>query len=246
MKLFEIRMLLGAIWIVFALPATAADTGTQPQEQPTRALVYSGFDFNSQSAYTGYIGGNFAPWGDLETSGFRFSLFGAAGTYRYDSGSGTSIRGTFETGDVLVGYGFNRDSLSAKFMIGLNAQNHSLSSPDPANPVQGTQVGLKLQGDFYANPTPQTMVFGLGSYSTAFQTYYTEFKGGLELFGVKELYLGPQFIAQGNEQYDQWRVGAHVTGIKYGRAELGFAAGYLQDSRNGPGAYGMVSLDFNF
>src|SRR5882757_890271 len=73
MKLFEIRMLLGAIWIVFALPATAADTGTQPQEQPTRALVYSGFDFNSQSAYTGYIGGNFAPWGDLETSVFRFS-----------------------------------------------------------------------------------------------------------------------------------------------------------------------------
>ena len=246
MKLFEIRMLLGAIWIVFALPATAADTGTGPQEQPTRTLVYSGFDFNSQSAYTGYLGGNFAPLGDLQTSGFRFSLFGAAGTYRYDSGSGTSIRGTFETGDFLVGYGFNRDSLSAKFLIGLNVQNHSLSSPDPANPVQGTHAGLKLQGDFYANPTPQTMVFGLGSYSTAFQTYYTEFKGGLELFGVKELYLGPEFIAQGNEQYDQWRVGAHVTGIKYGRAELGFGAGYLQDSRNGPGAYGKVSLDLNF
>src|SRR5258708_29371309 len=116
MNLFEIRMLLGAIWIVFALPATAADTGTQPQEQPTRELVYSGFDFNSESAYTGYLGGNFAPWGDLETSGFRFSLFGAAGTYRYDAGSRTSIRGTFETGDVLFGYGFNMETLSAKLM----------------------------------------------------------------------------------------------------------------------------------
>lgn len=248
MKFLEIRMLLTAICIVFALPASAADTGVPPQEQSTRALVYSGFDFNSQSAYTGYIGGNFAPWGNLETSGFRFSLFGAAGSYRYDLGNGssTAIRGTFETGDVLVGYGFNKDSLSAKFMIGLNAQNQSLSSPDPANPVQGTQAGLKLQGDFYANPTPETMVFGIGSYSTAFRTYYTEFKGGLQLFGVKELYLGPQLIAQGNERYDQWRVGAHVTGIKYGRTELGFAAGYLQDSRNGPGAYGIVSLDFSF
>jgi hypothetical protein len=248
MRFSKIRILLGAICIIFALPAGAADTGMQPQEHPTRTLVYSGFDFNSQSAYTGFLGGNFAPWGDLETSGFRFSLFGAAGSYRYDLGpeSPTAIRGTFETGDVLVGYGFNKDSLSAKFMIGLNVQNHSLSSPDPANPVQGTHAGLKLQGDFYANPTPETMVFGLGSYSTAFQTYYTEFKGGLQLFGIKELYFGPQFIAQGNAQYDQWRVGAHVTGITYGRAEFGFAGGYLQDSRNGPGAYGMVTFDLNF
>jgi len=31
-------------------------------------------------------------------------------------------------------------------------------------------------------------------------------------------------------------------GIKYGRAEFGFAGGYLQDSRNGPGAYGDGNL----
>src|SRR5437899_6519642 len=77
-------------------------------------------------------------------------------------------------------------------MIALNVPNHSLSAPDHDNPVQGNQTGVTLQGDFYANPTPETMVFGLGSYSTAFQTYYTEFKGGLQLFGIKELYFGPQ------------------------------------------------------
>jgi len=62
--------------IIVAVPASAADTGMQPQEQPTRTLVYSGFDFNSQSAYTGFLGGKLCTMGDLETSGFRFSLFG--------------------------------------------------------------------------------------------------------------------------------------------------------------------------
>jgi hypothetical protein len=158
----------------------------------------------------------------------------------------TTIKGWFETGDFLIGYGTNSDNFSANFLIGLNVQNQVLSQSDPGNPVQGTRAGLKLQGDFYANPTPQTMLFGLAEYSTAFASYYSEFKAGYELFGLREVFIGPHLLVEGNQQYEQWRVGGHVTGIKLGSMELGVAGGYLVDTRNGPGLYGMVNLDIKF
>jgi cellulose biosynthesis protein BcsS len=234
----------------FAVPAAAADSAKEmAAPPPEQALVYTGFDFNSQGSYTGFVGGNFAPGGDLETSGARFSVFDAAGVYRYDTTLGTTqtkIKGRFETVDILLGYGANADNFSAKFMAGLNIQDQALSPGDPNNPVQGIQAGVKVQTDVYATPTPQTMIFGLGSYSTAFRTYFSELKAGYQVLNIRELYIGPQFIAQGNQQYDQWRVGAHLTGIKFGAAELILAGGYMQDSRNGPGTYGLVTLDLHF
>jgi Cellulose biosynthesis protein BcsS len=242
-------ILCTAALIIYSVPAIGKDLDETPDEPPGRALVFTGFDFTSQRSYTGYLGGNFAPWGDLETSGFRFSLFGAAGSYRYDTTVGTTstaIKGLFETSDFLIGYGSNRDNFSANFMVGLNVQNQVLSQPDPNNPVQGTRAGLKVQGDFYANPTPQLMLFGLGQYSTAFQSYYSEFKFGYALFGLREVFFGPHLLVEGNQQYEQWRVGGHVTGFKIGSVEAGLAGGYLVDTRNGPGLYGMVNLDIKF
>jgi len=249
MKSLRVILNAAAALTLFSIPAMGKDLEEMPDDPPEKALVFTGVDFTSQRSYTGYLGGNFAPWGDLDTSGFRLSLFGASGTYRYDTTVGTAsttIKGLFETSDFLIGYGSNSDNFSAKFMVGLNVQNQVLLQTDPNNPVQGTRAGLKLQGDFYANPTPQIMLFGLGQYSTAFQSYYSEFKFGYELFGLREVFVGPHLLVEGNQQYEQWRVGGHITGFKLGSMELGVAGGYLVDTRNGPGLYGMVNLNIKF
>jgi hypothetical protein len=245
------RVVSGIGLFLYVLPSRAADMIAPDQPSPPKSQFYSGSDFTSQSSYIGFIGGNFAPWGNLETSGFRLGFFSGAGGYRYSSseasGASTVTRGTFLTDDFLIGYGFNKDALSVKFMTGVNVQNHVLSPNDPGNPVNGPAVGLKLQGDLYANPTPKTMVFAQGAYSTAFQTYFGTFNLGYEFTRIPELYIGPQFIAQGNEHYDQWRVGAQISGMKFGGImELSIAGGYLRDSRNGPGAYGQVIFNFQF
>src|SRR6266576_2623424 len=230
--------------------SVSAAENSAAEQPPDFALVFSGFDFNSQGSYTGFMGGNFAPGGNLETSGVRFSVFSAGGVYRYSTtlsnNTPTTVKGVFETGDVLLGYGFNAEAVSAKLMFGLNMQDQQLNQTDPNNPVQGSKVGAKVQGDLYWSPTEQTMFFGLASFSEVFRTYYSEAKFGYELLGVRELYIGPQAFAQGNLRYDQWRVGGHITGIKIGAAELGFSAGYLRDSQNGPGTYGQVTLDLHF
>jgi hypothetical protein len=50
----------------------------------------------------------------------------------------------------------------------------------------------------------------------------------------------------GNEQFNQLRVGAHLTGMKLGTAEVTFAAGYLAQSNVGSGAYGSIEMDYRF
>src|SRR5260221_4936294 len=94
--------------------ASAAEKSAAEQP-PDFALVFSGFDFNSQGSYTGFMGGNFAPGGNLETSGVRFSVFSAAVIYRYSTtlsnNTPTTVKVAFETGDVLLGYRFNSDAV---------------------------------------------------------------------------------------------------------------------------------------
>ena len=248
------RLILGSVAsaaLIYGGAATAADAPVYkaPMAEKAEPIQYidafAGFDATSQRSYFGFAGATFAPWGGLETSGLRIGLFGGAGSYRYDSDS-TAIKGTFVTGDFLVGYGYTVDNFDAKLLVGVNVQDHVLSAPDPENPVQGTKVGAKVQGDFWLNPTEQTLVYGLASYSTAFRTYYATAKLGYDISGGHELFIGPQFTALGNDRFDQWRIGAHITSFKLGPIDVGFGGGYLHDSGDGPGAYGSVDLGFRF
>src|SRR5207237_3843831 len=143
----------------------------------------------------------------------------------------------------MIEWGIVTEKTNTKFMIGANIQDQILSRPDPTNPVQGTKTGFKAQIDTYMNPTSSTMVFALGSYSTAFRTYYSETKFGIAVLNDVDVFVGPQFIALGNERFDQWRVGLHLTGLLLGLINVGFAGGYLHESDLGIGAYGIISAN---
>ncbi len=247
------RVLLSVMTIVaagFSVTAQAADMAVTPEtsEAGQHVSVFTGVDFTSIGSYTGFAGATIAPVGKLDESGLRIGLFGAAGSYKYDTTieGPTTVKGTFAVGDVLLGYGVAHDNWNAKFYAGLSIQDHSLSPVDPNNPVQGAKAGLKVQGDIWINPTAQTMVLGLASFSTVFNSYYATVKTGYDVFG-KQIFIGPEAIAQGNDRYAQLGVGAHISGIKLGKnAELGFSAGYLQSSDVGSGAYAQANLRFGF
>jgi len=141
----------------------------------------------------------------------------------------------------LVGENWN-----TKLYVGLNVQDQFISPPDPGNPVVGVRAGVKVQGDAWVNPTKETMLFGIASYSTAFRTYYSNFKVGYDIFNGKEIFVGPEIGAQGNERYDQLRVGAHITGLKVNNVSLGFSGGYMHESDVGAGIYGTIDLSYDF
>jgi cellulose biosynthesis protein BcsS len=210
--------------------------------------VYFGTDANTNGGLVGYAGILYAP-GGMDNSGLRLSVFGLYGKYRYsdeDANSPTTFKGRFASVDALVGYSAVVSNGAATLAIGANYQDQRVSPFDPNNPVQGDKLGFKVQGDFWVNLTEQSVMVGIASYSTAFNTYYSVLRGGYDFFG-RGFYIGPEVGALGNARTDQQRVGIAVIGIPVAnRVSLTVSGGWLHERDQRDGAYVSANLDFTF
>jgi hypothetical protein len=239
------KQFTGPVLLVASVLANSAVLAGDEPVQHTEG--YFGVDANSTGSFFGYTAFNVAPEkGGLDESGLRLWLLGGGGFYHYPGN-----RDTFGETDALVGCGIVRDDLTANFYVGLNAQEHRLAVPDPKNSVQGLGVGAKFRTDAWYNPTPMTLLYGAGEYSTAFGTYHTSGKVGYSFtegktLGDKQLYVGPQITLLGDAFYQEWRIGAHVTSLNLGKVDFEIGAGYSHNSENGPGAYAIVELNTKF
>src|SRR5262249_13015181 len=106
-------------------------------------------------------------------------------------------------------------------------------------------TGFKVQADVWVNPTERTLVYALGSYSTAFNTYYAVGRLGYD-FLSNGVFFGPEVGGLGNDRTDQFRLGAHLSDIKVGSAKLTISGGWMRGRNEGGGAYSMATLDFSF
>ena len=178
-------------------------------------------------------------------SGARVRIEGVAGTYSYPGQAvGARVTGYQQEGSALAGYEWIwRDAALAGY-IGFNMRSNQLSIADPGNPVVGTGVGLKVAGNFYANPTDRTMVSAYGSYSTKFNAYYSRFRVGYMV--ADGVYIGPEALFLGDDFFRQYRVGAHLTGLTFGPVQMSLAAGYVRDRIQGTGYYSSIEARANF
>jgi Cellulose biosynthesis protein BcsS len=210
--------------------------------------MYFGTDATTNGGLVGYGGLRYAP-GGIDNSGLRVAVFGLYGKYRYsteEDGSTSTFKGRFASVDVLTGYARVFENGEITLAIGANYQDQRVSPPDPNNSVQGEKLGFKVQGDFYVNPTEQTLVTGLASYSTAFHTYYSNVKFGYDVFG-RGFFIGPEFVALGNQRTDQQRVGLHITGIELAnKVSLSLSGGWLHERNERDGAYVTSTINFAF
>ena len=58
--------------------------------------------------------------------------------------------------------------------------------------------------------------------------------------------MNPEMLVLGDKFYKQWRVGAHLTGAKFGRLQFGVSGGYLKDRDQGSGGYGILDARVTF
>ena len=236
----------------FGVPAAApapivvkATRDADEEDEPaSHVLAFTGVDVGKWSV-DGWIGGLIAPWKDLDTSGPRVWILGGAGAYKY-SGQGTLFHGVYSEADALFGYGFEGDNYSINALFGVNAINQMVTPFDPDNKVQGTEGGFKVRGDAYTNPTPQTMTYGEAEYSTAFSTFYLSQKVGYDITNGKEIFVGPMATLLGDERFHQWRVGAHISNIQFGKVQVDISGGYADDSVVGTGAFGKIEVSTSF
>jgi hypothetical protein len=231
--------LLAADWY------TGSGATTSASDQPHEALDLA-LTGTTQGSYYGTAIGTIAPFAPLTESGMRLRLSGVLGTYSYiSSAAGIGrVTGTQEDGSFLVGYEWVSRVTSVAVYVGGDLSNNTLDKKDPSNPVSGVAVGAKVGLDFYSNPTTYSMISGNVSYSTANNSYYTRFKVGLSI--ADGVFAGPEALFLGDNQYSQWRIGAHVTGLRFGALQFGLSGGFLSDRVRGKGAYAIVDARVTF
>lgn len=143
-----------------------------------------------------------------------------------------------------MGYEWISRNLSYSLYIGLMGQDNRLSISDPSNPVVGASLGIKGSGELYYKPNDRTMLSAYTSFATVHGSYYMRLKGGwLVSDGI---YAGPEVSFLGDDFSSQWRMGAHVTGIKAGSLQIGVSGGIMNDRIMGSGGYAIVDGRFGF
>jgi len=249
MMRLKLGLWLSLVTAVAGADARAADwyTGAAPPPPDDSWIVAvdASVSITSNSSQFAGVTGTMALADTLRESGARLRVDGLAGSYDYRiREAGTRVRGEQVEGSALVGYEWVwRDAALAGY-VGLNVRDNRLSVPDPTNSVVGTAVGVKSVLEAYANPTDATMVSAYGSYATDHRAYYGRFKGGFALFD--RTFLGPEVTFLGDDFFNQWRVGAHLTGFQIGMLKFAVAAGYVRDRVQKGGFYTSLDVRASF
>jgi hypothetical protein len=179
----------------------------------------------------------------VDNEGFALKVMFGGGSYRYISGAlgNAEISGRQLAAAVMPGWRFVRGKFIAVIYGGLDVQNHRLSPDDPSAGLRGGYAGLRTNVELWYEPTPSTMIAADGSISTIGASYNARAAFGWRLFN--RYYLGPEvhgFAAGDN--YRQFRVGAHVTGLKTEWFEWSAGLGWATDSDARDGLYGKLGL----
>jgi len=231
--------------------APEAAEATEPEDL-SRFEIDTSFEAHSLPGASGYAAVTFSPFGILDHSGFRLRLEGVNGYYHYNQQMGlgvdqtlsTSGRGQFVGGSFLIGYERSDELLNLVGFIGGDYSRNSLGS---CNPVS-TRGGVKFAGEANYRPNEAWSLILGGSYSTANNSFWSRFRPGFAV--LPEIFVGPEFTFQGYNQasnlYDQWRLGAHLRGIKFGPLEFSAATGFFRDKSLGDGFYGSLDASVRF
>jgi hypothetical protein len=206
-----------------------------------RFLLFSTTDLWNHGGFV-HGGAVWSPRG-VDNEGFALKVMFGGGSYRYISGAlgNTEVSGGLLAASILPGWRFIRGKFIASIYGGLDVQRHRLSPDDPLAGLRGGYAGLRANVELWYEPTPSTMIAADGSISTIGASYSARAAFGWRVFN--RYYLGPEvhgFAAGDN--YRQFRVGAHVTGLKTEWFEWSAGVGWATDSDDRDGLYGKLGL----
>jgi Cellulose biosynthesis protein BcsS len=237
-----IRLLFaGVVASVLLAPQPVAAQGT------TSTAVFSGVDAgpNGNAFYLGAIA---ALNGDFGRDGVLVRGLGVYGTYDYLATVG-DVHGRYWLFDQMIGYQIIRPGIRIAGYVGAEEQHHQLTPFDPTNRVVGTEVGFKVAGDLTLGHNQPLFLNLAGSYSTAFDTYWSRLR---IVYKIDRFTVGPEALRIGNEGSDAWRVGGFAQ-MKIDKTpiEITVSAGQHTNDKGGifankDGAYATLSVGFSY
>ncbi len=213
-----------------------AETGEQ-RDAAAHFLFFGGADIWRNGAFT--HGGFLWAYQGLDRDGPVFKLLLNGGFYRFRSGP-VEITGRQMMAAALPGWRWRREGLEVTVFGGLDVQDHRFTPDDPGNRLRGTRVGARGGFDVWYEPFRDAMLTASVSLSTVGKSYWTRAAAGWRFFDA--VWLGPELHASGDDNYRQFRAGAHVTSLRVWGYEFSAGGGWVTDSDQRSGAYGRVGV----
>lgn len=239
---------MGVLWgfaaaasamIMCAAPAQAGTDG----RDGSSLLFFAGTDLWRDGAFI-HGGLLWSPAG-LDADGFTLKLLLSGGNYTYPSGAlQMDVDGTMLSGAALPGWRMKLNGISIGVYAGPVVQDYRLTPNDPSAGLRGLYAGAQIAADFWYEPTPSTMAALNGSVASIGPTGSVRAAVGWRLF--EPLFVGPEAQGIWCADYQQLRLGAHVTGFRIDGLEWSAAAGWAVESDGRDGPYLRVGVNVRY
>jgi len=233
MSRFTHVALLGSIGLALGLASVPAAADT---------VAFTGLNARENSLYA-YAGGVTALNGNLGMDGFL--LRGVVGYGDYSYQAGTTVDGELWQFDATVGYQVYSDSVRLSAYAGYNYQDHSLSPNDPGNSTRGGHSGFIGQLELETLQSQAYYLSGMGSYSTANDSYWTRGRAG---FRMGDFVLGGEAVFDGHNEYNARRFGgfAMIQTMMGFSIDVAIGHSHASGSQGGDGVYGSAGISVVF
>lgn len=195
-----------------------------------RYEVFSGVGLTSNS-YFSYSGGAWAFGRNVTEAGLRVKALIGFGGYDYDGtlpGFAGSVvfDGNVTLAQFLLGYLWRRGEWTLKAYAGLGFENHDITPNDPANSVNGNELGLLGQLEVWRNLGEKSWLSADASYGTGFGSYRTQIQLGRRI--TQRVSVGVEGAALGNDEFDGGRGGGFLR-YHLGKIDLTVSGGVSGD-----------------
>ena len=203
---------------------------------PDRLIEFGGIDIWRYGIGT-YAGAQFAPAG-TNTDGFIVRFTGSQNIERYSTRT-KDFRTEVIRAAILPGYKFTADRVELQLLGGLDVEADYLMVNRHYFASRG-RIGARFTIDGWWEPTRLLMLQASLSGTTIDNGLSSRAAAGWRLFD--RFWIGPEASISSDFFSRQYRVGAHLTGLRTGHLEWTIAAGHIEDSFKRDGVYARVGL----
>ena len=216
---------------------TASAEEEEPERSPLSMVIFGSMEAGPTKSLLS-VGMKRALGGSLSESGFR--LFVKAGGTQEETRRRRPHGTTYKAeSQALLGYEWRIGDSFLALYAGTDSENEQrMEAFDPSPLV--TRYGARVQVDLWIVPAPGMVVQANAYLSSLNGRLWARVAPGWRV--PAGFYLGPEFEAYGERDYRKYRLGLHLTGLRFLGLEWRLSGGFQSSSYRPSAYYGTLGL----
>ena len=136
--------------------------------------------------------------------------------------------------NLLGGHQWSLPGLFVTALAGFETQHEQLTVDGRVLRFSKPRYGVRAEGEIWSNPTDATLLTASTVLSSARGSLWARGSAGVKL--GPSIFVGPEVATYVTDTYREWRVGAHLTGLRAGILQGRLSAGWATSDDRRPGS----------